>query len=259
LINCKSFLEKIYKEMRKTMKQFKNKTIVITGGANGIGKCIAQHFKSSGAEIAVIDKVGSSETYDLFLQDDVSEKEVLKEFANAVITKFGKIDCLINNACFMNGGIFDNEYEDFLYLQKVGIVAPFMLTKLFLPHFSENASIVNIASTRAFQSQENTESYTAAKGGIVSLTHALAVSLKEKVRVNCVSPGWINTTNETFSKEDNLQHPVGRIGVPDDIAHAVMFLASDDAGFITGQNIVIDGGMSKLMIYHNDYDWCKNL
>jgi NAD(P)-dependent dehydrogenase (short-subunit alcohol dehydrogenase family) len=131
-----------------------------------------------------------------------------------------------------------------------------MLAKLFAPHFADGAAIVNIASTRAFASQSDTESYSAAKGGVIALTHALAISLAGKVRVNAISPGWINNhPEEKFSAADHRQQPVGRIGKPQDIARAARFLCSADAGFITGQNLMIDGGMSKLMVYHGDGGW----
>jgi NAD(P)-dependent dehydrogenase (short-subunit alcohol dehydrogenase family) len=237
------------------MTDFKDKIAVVTGGANGIGKCIVEELSRNGAKAVVIDKADSTVECDFFYQGDIAEKSVLEDFSKKVIEKYGNIDCLINNACSMNGGINTCSYEDFLHLQKVGVVAPFMLSKLFLNNFNAGASIVNIASTRVFQSQEDTESYTATKGGIVALTHALAVSLKGKVRVNCISPGWIDTTNSTFSCADNEQHPVERVGKPIDIAKVVVFLCSGDAGFITGENIIIDGGMSKLMVYHNDFGW----
>lgn len=152
-------------------------------------------------------------------------------------------------------GINDCTYEQFEKALAVGITAPFYLAKLFKDHFAEGASIINISSSRDRQSQPNTESYTAAKGGIVALTHALAISLSGRVRVNSISPGWINTTETDFKGEDATQHPVGRVGKPSDIAEAVMFLCSDKAGFITGENICIDGGMTKQMIYHGDFGW----
>lgn len=177
-----------------------------------------------------------------------------------VIEKYGRIDFLINNACISKGGILsDCSFGDFNYVLRLGVTAPYMLAKLFLRHFSSGASIVNISSTRAFMSQPDTESYTSAKGGITALTHALSISLAGRVRVNSISPGWIDTTRadkaSDFSEEDKLQHPAGRIGTPQDIADMVLFLCSDKAGFITGENIIIDGGMSKQMIYHNDCGW----
>jgi NAD(P)-dependent dehydrogenase (short-subunit alcohol dehydrogenase family) len=135
------------------------------------------------------------------------------------------------------------------------VTAPFYLSKLFLPYFSEGASIINISSSRDRMSQPNTESYTAAKGGIAALTHAMAVSLSGKVRVNSISPGWIDTAYTVYEGADAVQQPSGRVGNPLDIAHMVLYLSSDKAGFITGENICIDGGMTRLMIYHDDHGW----
>lgn len=137
----------------------------------------------------------------------------------------------------------------------VGVTAPFYPTKLLAPFFSEGASVINISSSRDRMSQPQTESYTAAKGGIAAPTHALAVSLSGKVRVNSISPGWIDTTGGIFAGPDAMQQPAGRVGNPQDIANMVLFLASEKAGFITGENICIDGGMTKLMIYHGDHGW----
>ncbi len=237
------------------MKKFEDKVVVVTGGAKGIGRCIADEFISSGAKVAVIDKDNTSGRADFFYQGDITEEAVLLDFSKKVIDKYSKIDYLINNAGLSKGGLNTCSYDDFLYVQKLSLAAPFMLTKLFKNHFNNNASIVNISSTRAFQSQEDWESYSAAKGGIVALTHSMAVTLQGKVRVNCISPGWIDTTNSDFSSQDNNQHPVHRVGKPIDIANAVMFLCSEESGFMTGQNIIIDGGMSKLMVYHNDCGW----
>ena len=137
----------------------------------------------------------------------------------------------------------------------MGVTAPFYLAKLFLSYFSQGASIVNLSSSRDRMSQPQTESYTAAKGGISALTHALAVSLAGKVRVNSISPGWIDTSYKIYTGADASQHPAGRVGTPMDIANMVLFLCSDKAGFITGENICIDGGMTRQMIYHNDFGW----
>ena len=137
----------------------------------------------------------------------------------------------------------------------VGVTAPFYLTKLFAPYFAPGASILNISSSRDRMSQPQSESYTAAKGGIAALTHALAVSLAGKVRVNSISPGWIDTDYAVYEGPDALQQPAGRVGNPLDIAHMALFLASEKAGFITGENICIDGGQTRLMIYHGDHGW----
>ena len=152
-------------------------------------------------------------------------------------------------------GVENGSYEDFEYAIRVGVTAPFYLSKIFMPFFTENACIVNISSSRDRMSQPNTESYTAAKGGISALTHALAVSLAGKVRVNSVSPGWIDNNYTVYEGADAVQQPAGRVGNPKDIANAVMYLCSDMAGFITGENICIDGGMTRQMIYHGDYGW----
>ena len=235
---------------------FTNKTAVITGGANGIGLCITQEFRKRGAKTAVIDIDAKGCECEFFCCGDIADESALTAFAAEAAAKFGVIDYLINNACVSRQGILSGcGYGDFLHVQKVGVVAPYMLAKLLLPYFSENAAIVNIASTRAFMSQPDTESYTAAKGGITALTHALAVSLAGRVRVNSISPGWIDTSDSVFSAGDNRQHPAGRVGKPIDIAEAALYLCSDGAGFITGENITADGGMSRLMVYHGDDGW----
>ena len=228
----------------------KHKVAVITGGARGIGKAICDEFKKRGVSVCVIDLLDND-----YFVGDIASESVLRAFADKVIAEYNKIDFLINNACLSKGGLETCSYDDFDYVLRVGVAAPFMLTKLFMEHLNDGASIVNISSTRYLMSQANTESYTAAKGGITSLTHAMAVTLAGKARVNSISPGWIDTKNSQFSGADNTQHPVGRVGVPADIVNAVMFLCDEKSGFITGQNITVDGGMTKLMIYHNDYGW----
>ncbi len=229
---------------------FRGKVAVITGGANGIGRCIAEEFEKNGAVTCVIDKAQGSH----FI-GDIADKSVLEAFAKDVISKHGKIDFLINNALPIMKGIDECSYEDFSYALAVGATAPFYLTKLFAPYFREGACVINISSSRDRMSQPQTESYSAAKGAIASLTHALAVSLSGKVRVNSVSPGWIDTSFTEYDGPDATQHPAGRVGNPLDIANMVLFLCSDKAGFITGENICIDGGMTKLMIYHGDCGW----
>ena len=229
---------------------FKNKVAVVTGGANGIGRCIAEEFRKAGALVCVIDKA-EGEHY----VGDISHKAVLETFAEDVIRKHGHIDYLINNALPLMKGINECSYEEFQYALSVGVTAPFYLAKLFLPYFNEGGSIINISSSRDRMSQPQTESYTAAKGGISALTHALAVSLAGRVRVNSVSPGWIDTGFRKYEGPDAYQQPAGRVGDPLDIANAVLFLCSDKAGFITGEDLCIDGGMTKLMIYHGDNGW----
>lgn len=232
------------------MFDFQNKVAVVTGGAGGIGKYICDAFRQAGAEVCVIDLTEND-----FFVGDLSDRFVLEKFTQKVITKFGKVDFLINNAVPLMRGISDCSYEAFEYALKVGVTAPFYLTKLFLPYFGEGAAVVNISSTRDRMSQPQTESYTAAKGGISALTHGLAMSLAGKVRVNSVSPGWIDTQCSNYEGPDAFQQPVGRVGEPMDIVNMVLYLCSDKAGFITGQDICIDGGMTRQMIYHADHGW----
>ncbi len=186
---------------------------------------------------------------------DVADKNILEQFAESVLSRHEEIDCLINNAPPMMKGIDDCSYEEFQYALSVGVTASFYLSKLFAPHFNKGGSIINISSSRDRMSQPQTESYTAAKGGIAALTHALAVSLSGKVRVNSISPGWIDTDYTVYEGADAVQQPAGRVGNPLDIANMVLFLCSDKAGFITGENICIDGGMTRHMIYHGDFGW----
>lgn len=189
----------VFNEMRIMESVFSNKVVVVTGGANGIGKCISDEFRARGAEVYVIDK---------------------------------------------------QEGDHF-----VGVTAPFYLVKLLKPYMADGACIINISSSRDRMSQPQTESYTAAKGGIAALTHSLAVSLAGKARVNSISPGWIDTAYTVYEGPDAVQQPAGRVGNPKDISNMVLFLCSDKAGFITGENICIDGGMTRQMIYHGDCGW----
>ena len=229
---------------------FNNKIAVVTGGAQGIGRCIAEEFRKAGATVCVIDK----QPGDHFV-GDLADKDVLERFAKEVIAKHGRVDYLVNNALPLMQGLAECSYEEFQYALSVGVTAPFYLAKLFAPHFAEGAAIVNISSSRDRMSQPQTESYTAAKGGIAALTHALAVSLAGKVRVNSISPGWIDTQYTVYDGPDAVQQPAGRVGNPLDIANMVLYLCSNKAGFITGENICIDGGMTRQMIYHGDHGW----
>ncbi len=232
------------------MMDFKDKVAVITGGAQGIGRCIAEEFRKAGAHVCVTDRQEGEH-----FVGDIADKDTLERFAREVIERYGCVDYLVNNALPKMLGIDTCNYEQFQYALNVGVTAPFYLTKLFMPHFAEGAAIVNISSSRDRMSQPQTESYTAAKGGIAALTHALAVSLAGKVRVNSISPGWIDTTGTDFDGPDAIQQPVGRVGNPMDIANMVLYLCSDKAGYITGENICIDGGMTRQMIYHGDNGW----
>lgn len=230
--------------------EFKNKIVVLTGGAQGIGRCIADEFQQRGAVVCIIDR----QQGDHYV-GDISEKTVLEDFAAEVVRKHGRVDVIVNNALPLMKGIDDCSFEDFEYALRVGVTAPFYLVKCLREHLAQGASIVNISSSRDRMSQPQTESYTAAKGGIAALTHALAVSLAGKARVNSISPGWIDTTDGVFEAADALQQPAGRVGNPKDISNMVLFLCSDKAGFITGENICIDGGMTRQMIYHGENGW----
>ncbi|WP_274953422.1 SDR family oxidoreductase [Angelakisella massiliensis] len=229
---------------------FKNKIAVVTGGAKGIGKAIGEQFRKEEAQVCVIDLLPND-----YFQGDLADQAMLEQFAHKVIADYGHIDYLINNALPLMKGIDQCSYDEFNYALRVGVTAPFYLAKLFAPHFAPGGAIVNISSSRDRMSQPQTESYTAAKGGISALTHALAVSLSGKVRVNSISPGWIDTDYTVYDGPDAIQQPAGRVGNPLDIANMVLYLCSDKAGFITGENICIDGGMTRQMIYHNDFGW----
>jgi len=248
------------------------KVCAVTGGANGIGRAMVEAFHGGGAYVAFMDTDGRAgrqlvrrlgEERLLFFHGDAAEETALRGFAEALLLRFRRADYLVNNACVSRRGILSGcSYADFDYVLRLGVAAPYYLTMLLLDSFAPGAAIVNIASSRAFQSQADTESYTAAKGGILSLTHALAVSLAGRVRVNAVCPGWIETAAYhgdggpvAHSPADDAQQPAGRVGEPKDIVDAVDFLLGGGAGFITGAALTVDGGMTRRMIYHGDEGW----
>ena len=231
-------------------KRYDGKVAVVTGGAQGIGRAIAEAFRREGATVHIID----IQPGDWFV-GDVSDSRTLERFAEYVVQQSGHVDFLVNNALPLMKGIDTCSFEEFSHALAVGVAAPFYLTKLFMDHFGEGAAIINLASSRDRMSQPQTESYTAAKGGIAALTHALAISLAGRVRVNSISPGWIDTTGSDIAGPDARQQPVGRVGKPEDVASLALFLCSEAAGFITGENICVDGGMTKLMIYHAEHGW----
>ena len=228
---------------------FQGKIAVVTGGASGIGRAIVRAFEARGAAVCVIDlKPGG-------FVGDVGNPAALEAFQAQIAEKYGRVDYLVNNALPLMKGLSNCSWAEFNRALQVGVSAPFYLTKLLLPLFAPGAAIVNISSSRDRMSQPDTESYAAAKGGLSALTHALAVSLAGRVRVNSISPGWIDTTGSEITGPDALQQPVGRVGKPEDVAEMALFLCSERAGFITGENICIDGGMTRQMIYHNDFGW----
>jgi len=229
---------------------FKNKVVVITGSASGIGKGIKEAFLNEGAIVCGIDLLPTE-----YYQGDISKQEDLDTFVNKILNAYENIDYLINNAPPLFEGIDNTSYEAFNQSLLIGLSAPYYLCKAFREHFNKDACIINISSTRSKQSMANTEAYSAAKGGLDALTHALAMSLAGKVRVNAISPGWIDTHDSNLSLLDNKQHPVKRVGKVEDISNLVLFLCSEKASFITGENIVVDGGMSKQMIYHDEHGW----
>ena len=242
------------------------KGILITGGGHGIGKQICRDFLEAGAQVCFIDfdkeisQPFAVEYPNLFyFYGDVASPVALQEFVDFAMAKLGRIDVLINNACKGNNGILSSlDYEGFDYVLSVGLKAPYELSRLCREELIKNRGrIINIASSRAFQSEPDSEAYASAKGGIVALTHALAISLGPDVLVNCIAPGWIEVNDQTgHSPTDKAAIPAGKVGTPRDISKMVLFLWQQD--FITGETITIDGGMNKRMIYHGDWNWQYN-
>lgn len=249
------------------------KIAAITGGGQGIGRGIAYAFAAAGYAVSIADpaadageeaveyisKLGGRALYE---RADTSREEDVNRWIARTIKTFGCPEVLVNNAGInANQPFLELRIEDFDHVQAVNVRGAVLCTQAVareLVKAKRGGAIINIASTRAFMSEANTEAYTASKGAIVALTHGMAISLGGYgIRVNAISPGWIETGDWQYSGRakiphhsdaDNAQHPIGRVGVPDDIANACLFLAND-AGFMTGQNIIIDGGMSVKMIY----------
>jgi NAD(P)-dependent dehydrogenase (short-subunit alcohol dehydrogenase family) len=254
----------------RTMQKEKNMNVIITGGAQGIGKGTAKYLLEKGCSVMVSDidaeagrgmvdeykNLGRIE----FLKGDNGKEQDIKKLVATAVKRFGSIDGLVNNAGIgINKPVTELTLKEWNRVIAVNLTGAMLAAKYTAPHLIKSkGAIVNIASTRAFMSEANTESYSASKGGIIALTHSLAVSFSSKIRVNSISPGWIEVgdwkkksikVEPKHSEADKLQHPAGRVGVPEDIAAMVYFLISKESGFITGQNYIIDGGMTRKMIY----------
>jgi len=254
-----------------------SQAVAITGGAQGIGRALAYAFAQQGYLVSIADpdkdagfevireirRIGGKA---LYLAADVSREEDVERWMRVTVEEFGGVHALINNAGIGRGGDpMELPAADWDRVIGVNLRGTFLCSRVAARYMKKQrrGAIVNIASTRALMSEPHTEAYAASKGGILALTHALAVSLgPHGIRVNAISPGWIETRDWQYSarasqpvhsERDRLQHPVGRVGRPEDIAEACLYLADDrKAGFITGQNLVIDGGMTVKMIYEEE-------
>ncbi|WP_206916217.1 glucose 1-dehydrogenase [Alicyclobacillus suci] len=251
------------------------RVVVVTGGAQGIGLGVSQAFARTGWHVVIadVDEEAGREAMSFFqaqsylgrfVRTDVSDEGQVKSLIASISETEGRLDVVVNNAGVFSGGPIEELPVDvFDRVIAVNLRGPFLMAKYSAPLLRKNAPgvIINMASTRALMSEPNTEPYSASKGGIVALTHALSISLGPDIRVNCISPGWIevsdwkkskNRTSPHHREVDKAQHPVGRVGVPNDIASLCLFLASNESSFITGQNFVVDGGITKKMIYEPD-------
>lgn len=243
-----------------------NPVAIVTGSGQGIGLCIARYFIAVGVRVVIAEKnpaLGKKAQKllgpdSIFIQTDVSKEPSVRFMVQQTIKQFGQIDYLINNAAIIdNKPIEKLTYTSWKNVLDTNLSGIFLCAKYAAKYLRKTkGAMINIASTRALMSEANTEAYSASKAGIVGLTHALAVSLGPRIRVNCVSPGWIDTRSYTekpvfspLTKADHSQHPAGRVGRPEDIAAMVLHLCSVQSEFITGQNFIVDGGMTKKMIY----------
>ncbi|MBE3599685.1 MAG: glucose 1-dehydrogenase [Limnochordaceae bacterium] len=249
----------------------RGKLALVTGAGEGIGRAIAMRLGEAGAAVAVVEiDADSAKDAEAELREhgvdamavvaDVGDPAQARRAVDQALARWHRLDILVNNAGIGIHAPFEEiTVEQWDRVLAVNLRAPFILAQASAPHLRRaRGSIVNIASTRAFMSEPNTEPYSASKGGLVALTHALAITLGPHVRVNCISPGWIETSlwrrrdrrrSPELRHVDHAQHPVGRVGRPEDVAAACLFLVSDDAGFMTGANVVLDGGMTVKMLY----------
>ncbi len=247
---------------------FRNRVIFITGGAQGIGKGIARAFLEAGAKVVLVDcdrEAGLAAEREMaalgeacFIEADIACEGAVKEAVAATLTRFGRLDVLVNNAGInILKPLAELKLDEWQRVLAVNLTGALLCSRECAQELARRkGAIVNIASTRALMSEADSESYAASKGGLVALTHALAVSLGPNVRVNCISPGWIdvstwrkNGQHEQLSEADHRQHPAGRVGTPEDVARLALFLADPENGFLTGQNLILDGGMTRKMIY----------
>jgi NAD(P)-dependent dehydrogenase (short-subunit alcohol dehydrogenase family) len=248
----------------------KGKVAIVTGGGQGIDKAIVKRLLEDGLRVVIaeMDEEAGRETLEeyhvlgecVFMHADISDEAAVKAVVRETVVSFGRVDALINNAgIFINKPLAKVSLAEWGRVLNVNLTGTFLFAKYSAPHLAKTrGSIINIASTRAFMSEPDTEAYAASKGGVAALTHSLALSLGPNVRVNCISPGWIDVSSwkkrrsrraAKLSGMDNKQHPAGRVGRPEDIASLAAYLISPEAGFITGANFVVDGGMTRKMIY----------
>ncbi len=234
---------------------------LVTGGARGIGRGIALRLRKNGFKVVIADinkaasdaLVVESDGEITAIMTDVSDETAVRALFTQINKDFGRLDALINSAGIARARavpLEQLELADWNRLLATNLTSVFLCSKYAIPLLRPiHGSIVNLASTRAFQSEADTEAYSATKGGVVALTHAMAISLGPQIRVNCISPGWIHVMDAPLRPQDHAQHPAGRVGTPEDIAGLVAYLISDQAGFITGQNLIADGGMTRKMMY----------
>ena len=240
-------------------REYSQKAALVTGGARGIGEATALLLAERGYRVVIADRDAqagrktAAETELAFMRCDVARESDVRACVRQVLKRCGRLDALVNNAGVaspVSGPVEKLALTEWNRRIGANLTGMFLMAKHAAPHLRRSrGAIVNIASTRALQSEPDTEAYVASKGGVVALTHALAISLGPAVRVNCVSPGWIDTKGTKLRRADHAQHPVGRVGQPADVAELVAFLLSDAAGFASGQNYVLDGGMTRKMIY----------